>query len=104
MKLAAVSILFALFIAATLIDADVQQTVNDVTTTKDGAVWCPVPLIGTSCPSSSVFHYYHCCGDFLKDCCFNLQVWVIVVLGVIAFIIIAGFVISIVRFVFCRRR
>jgi hypothetical protein len=47
MKLAGVAVLLVLFIAATLIDADVQQAVDEVTTTKDGAMWCPVPLVGT---------------------------------------------------------
>ncbi|VDK54587.1 unnamed protein product [Anisakis simplex] len=41
---------------------------------KDGATWCPVALVGTQCPSSSIFHYYKCCGTANKDCCFNLQV------------------------------
>ncbi|KAK6740057.1 hypothetical protein RB195_008495 [Necator americanus] len=68
--------------------ADLQQetknAVNEVTTTKDGDLFCPVPIVGTRCPDSSVFHYYKCCGDLNKDCCFNLQTWVIVVLAVIA--------------------
>uniref|UniRef100_A0A0R3PWU2 Ovule protein n=1 Tax=Angiostrongylus costaricensis TaxID=334426 RepID=A0A0R3PWU2_ANGCS len=37
-------------------------------------LFCPVPIVGTRCPGSSVFHYYKCCGDLNKDCCFNLQV------------------------------
>uniref|UniRef100_A0A0K0DI16 Uncharacterized protein n=1 Tax=Angiostrongylus cantonensis TaxID=6313 RepID=A0A0K0DI16_ANGCA len=37
-------------------------------------LFCPVPIVGTRCPGSSVFHYYKCCGDMNKDCCFNLQV------------------------------
>ncbi|VDO87501.1 unnamed protein product [Heligmosomoides polygyrus] len=40
----------------------------------EGDLFCPVPIVGTRCPDSSVFHYYKCCGDLNKDCCFNLQV------------------------------
>nr|CDJ81217.1 Hypothetical protein CBG13227 [Haemonchus contortus] len=87
--------------------ADIQQetknAVNEVTTTKDGDLFCPVPIVGTRCPDSSVFHYYKCCGDLNKDCCFNLQTWVIVVLAVIAVIFVASFVLSICRCLFCRR-
>ncbi|VDK19934.1 unnamed protein product [Anisakis simplex] len=53
---------------------DVEDAVHEVTSTKDGATWCPVALVGTQCPSSSIFHYYKCCGTANKDCCFNLQV------------------------------
>ncbi|WKX99169.1 hypothetical protein Q1695_014223 [Nippostrongylus brasiliensis] len=109
---------------------DAKNAVNEVTTTKDGDLFCPVPIVGTRCPDSSVFHYYKCCGDLNKDCCFNLQVsdramhvvllsrlrrsvddytigfnqtWVIVVLAVIAVIFVASFVLSICRCLFCRR-
>ncbi|VDO06203.1 unnamed protein product [Haemonchus placei] len=74
--------MFAHFCVAAVVGlafaADIQQetknAVNEVTTTKDGDLFCPVPIVGTRCPDSSVFHYYKCCGDLNKDCCFNLQV------------------------------
>ncbi|CAJ0600205.1 unnamed protein product [Cylicocyclus nassatus] len=66
------------------IQRETKNAVNEVTTTKDGDLYCPVPIVGTKCPESSVFHYYKCCGDLNKDCCFNLQTWVIVVLALIA--------------------
>jgi hypothetical protein len=90
-------------IASVVADNDLTKAADDATTIKDGATFCPVPVIGTRCPDGSVFHYYKCCGDLNKDCCFNLQVWVIVVLAVIAVIIIAGFVLSILRCLFCRK-
>ncbi|PIO72156.1 hypothetical protein TELCIR_05924 [Teladorsagia circumcincta] len=55
------------------IQHETKNAVNEVTTTKDGDLFCPVPIVGTRCPDSSVFHYYKCCGDLNKDCCFNLQ-------------------------------
>ncbi|VDM46733.1 unnamed protein product [Toxocara canis] len=63
--------LFVVFGAA--ISGDVESAVHEVTSTKDGATWCPVALVGTQCPSSSIFHFYKCCGTANKDCCFNLQ-------------------------------
>ncbi|TKR78200.1 hypothetical protein L596_019048 [Steinernema carpocapsae] len=92
--------LLAIFIAFC---AAAEVTLEDATTTKDGAEWCPVPLAGTRCPSGSIFHYYKCCGNLNSDCCFNLQVWVIIVLVVVAVILLASFVMSILRCVFCRR-
>ncbi|KAF8357992.1 sup-1 [Pristionchus pacificus] len=82
---------------------DVKNAVNEVTTTKDGALYCPVHLVGTACPSSSFFHYYKCCGDLNKDCCFNLQTWAIVVLALIAVVMLASFILSLIRCVLCRR-
>jgi len=90
-------------VASVIADNDLTKAADEATTIKDGATFCPVPVIGTRCPDGSVFHYYKCCGDLNKDCCFNLQVWVIVVLAVIAVIIIAGFVLSILRCLFCRK-
>ncbi|VDN02600.1 unnamed protein product [Thelazia callipaeda] len=98
-----VGLLWSAFAVVALSDTDVDQTVRDVTTTKSGAKWCPMPVVGTECPASSIFHYYACCGSANKDCCFNLQLWVIVVLAVIAVIMLASFVISILRCLFCRR-
>ncbi|KHN77084.1 hypothetical protein Tcan_10469 [Toxocara canis] len=64
----------ALFVVfGAVISGDVESAVHEVTSTKDGATWCPVALVGTQCPSSSIFHYYKCCGTANKDCCFNLQ-------------------------------
>ncbi|VDN23437.1 unnamed protein product [Gongylonema pulchrum] len=97
---------FLLLSAAAVVvlsDSDVESAMHEVTTTKDGATWCPVPVVGTQCPSPSIFHYYKCCGTANKDCCFNLQTWVIVVLAVIAVVILASFVLSILRCLFCRR-
>uniref|UniRef100_A0A915BRJ8 Uncharacterized protein n=1 Tax=Parascaris univalens TaxID=6257 RepID=A0A915BRJ8_PARUN len=93
--------LFVVFAVA--VSGDVKSAVDEVTSTKDGAMWCPVALVGTQCPSSSIFHYYKCCGTANKDCCFNLQTWVIVVLAVIAVIMLASFVLSVLRCLFCRR-
>uniref|UniRef100_A0A9J2P5D8 Uncharacterized protein n=1 Tax=Ascaris lumbricoides TaxID=6252 RepID=A0A9J2P5D8_ASCLU len=103
--------LFVVFAVA--VSGDVKSAVDEVTSTKDGATWCPVALVGTQCPSSSIFHYYKCCGTANKDCCFNLQAshayllimstWVIVVLAVIAVIMLASFVLSVLRCLFCRR-
>ncbi|MFH4975242.1 hypothetical protein AB6A40_001951 [Gnathostoma spinigerum] len=96
-------VVFATVVGFALSASDVENAVNEVTSTKDGASWCPAPIIGTQCPNPSIFHYYKCCGDLLKDCCFNLQVWVIVVLAVIAVVLVASFVLSIIRCLFCRR-
>uniref|UniRef100_A0A1I7XAR4 WAP domain-containing protein n=1 Tax=Heterorhabditis bacteriophora TaxID=37862 RepID=A0A1I7XAR4_HETBA len=67
-------VLLAGFVYSADVEKDVKNAVNEVTTTKDGDVYCPVPLVGTKCPGSSIFHYYKCCGELNKDCCFNLQV------------------------------
>ncbi|PIC42896.1 hypothetical protein B9Z55_009822 [Caenorhabditis nigoni] len=56
------------------VEHDVKSAVNEVTTTKDGDTYCPVPLVGTKCGTSSIFHYWKCCGELNKECCFNLQV------------------------------
>jgi hypothetical protein len=40
-------LLLVVAVLATMAFGDVQQTVNDVTSTKEGATWCPVPLVGT---------------------------------------------------------
>ncbi|CAI4230580.1 unnamed protein product [Auanema sp. JU1783] len=85
------------------VEKDVKNAVNEVTTTKDGDLFCPLPVVGNKCPGSSIFHYYKCCGDLNKDCCFNLQTWVIVILAVIAVITIASFILSLIRCICCRR-
>ncbi|GMR42249.1 hypothetical protein PMAYCL1PPCAC_12444 [Pristionchus mayeri] len=85
------------------VEKDVKNAVNEVTTTKDGALYCPVPLVGTACPSSSFFHYYKCCGELNRDCCFNLQTWVIVLLALLAVVMLASFILSLIRCVLCRR-
>ncbi|EFO22154.1 hypothetical protein LOAG_06337 [Loa loa] len=96
--------LFLSIIAVVVLsDGDVETAVREMTTTKDGATWCPVPVIGTQCPASSIFHYYKCCGTANKECCFNLQTWVIVVLAVVAVMMLASFVLSVLRCLFCRR-
>ncbi|CAJ0560132.1 unnamed protein product, partial [Mesorhabditis spiculigera] len=92
----------ALVMGANLED-DVKGAVNDVTTTKEGAKYCPAIIAGKPCPSGSFFHYYNCCGNLNMDCCFALQTWVIVVLAVFGVILLASFVLSLIRCVFCRR-
>ncbi|CAD6198655.1 unnamed protein product [Caenorhabditis auriculariae] len=96
----------AVFVAvafAANVDTDVKNAVNEVTTTKDGDTFCPVPIVGTPCGSSSIFHYWKCCGTANKECCFQLQTWVIVVLAVLVVVTIASFVLSVLRCLFCRR-
>ncbi|CAB3401306.1 unnamed protein product [Caenorhabditis bovis] len=92
----------ALAFAASAQD-DLKSAVNEVTTTKDGDVYCPVPLVGTHCGTASPFHYYECCGNVNKDCCFKLQTWVWVVIAVISVIVIASVILSVVRCICCSR-
>lgn len=94
---------FALTLVKADVGDDVNKAVDDVTSTEQGSKWCPAILVGTQCPDSSVFHYYSCCGDLLRECCFNMQVWVIVVLAVIGVIIVASVVLSLIRCLFCRK-
>ncbi|CAP32048.2 Protein CBG13227 [Caenorhabditis briggsae] len=54
------------------VEHDVKSAVNEVTTTKDGDTYCPVPLVGTKCGTSSIFHYWKCCGDLNKECYLGL--------------------------------
>ncbi|CAG9538167.1 unnamed protein product [Cercopithifilaria johnstoni] len=96
-------LLLSIITAVALSDGDVESAVREMTSTKDGSTWCPVPVVGTQCPTSSIFHYYKCCGTANKECCFNLQTWVIVVLAVVAVMMLASFVLSILRCLFCRR-
>ncbi|CAD5220251.1 unnamed protein product [Bursaphelenchus xylophilus] len=95
-------ITFVCLISA-VFSADLSKDVKEITTTEDGAKWCPVPLAGTQCPASSFFHYYTCCGDLLKECCFNFQTWVLVVLIGIGVLVAASIVLSLIRCLFCRR-
>ncbi|VDK79380.1 unnamed protein product [Litomosoides sigmodontis] len=56
-----VALLLLSVIATIASSDDVESVVREVTTTKDGATWCPVPVVGTQCPASSILHYYKCC-------------------------------------------
>ncbi|CAI5444841.1 unnamed protein product [Caenorhabditis angaria] len=84
------------------IQQEVKNAVNEVTSTKDGDVWCPI-LMGTHCGKSSVFHYWSCCGTLKNECCFNLQTWVWVVIAVFAVITVASVILSFIRCICCRR-
>ena len=75
-----------------------------LTQTKDGSVWCPIPVLGKRCPDSNAIYYYKCCGEKLgNDCCFNLQTWVIVVGAILIVLIISSIVGGIVRCLFYGR-
>jgi hypothetical protein len=87
--------------AATDVKNKAQDVANEVTDPKEGRTWCPVPLVGTRCPDGTIFHYYSCCGQANKECCFNLQMWLVVVLVIIGILVIAGVVLVAVRH-FCR--
>uniref|UniRef100_A0A914CBW5 Uncharacterized protein n=1 Tax=Acrobeloides nanus TaxID=290746 RepID=A0A914CBW5_9BILA len=109
-KLALFALIFTVSFSYADIGDDVSKTYNsakdsvkDAATTNEGAKWCPVTLAGTKCPASSVFHYYKCCGDILADCCFNFQTWVIIVFIVLGVLILASCILSLFRFLFCRR-
>uniref|UniRef100_A0A914VVA3 Uncharacterized protein n=1 Tax=Plectus sambesii TaxID=2011161 RepID=A0A914VVA3_9BILA len=91
------------FLFALIAIGFVSTLAEDLTKTQDGSMWCPIPLAGTRCPDSSAFHYYKCCGDLNKDCCFNLQTWVIVVLAIIVLCIIASVVAGVIRCICCGR-
>uniref|UniRef100_A0A914CAT9 Uncharacterized protein n=1 Tax=Acrobeloides nanus TaxID=290746 RepID=A0A914CAT9_9BILA len=80
-----------------------KDSVKDAATTNDGAKWCPVHLIGTQCPSSSIFHYYNCCGDINADCCFNFQTWFIIAFIVLVVLFVAIFILLLFRFLLRRR-
>uniref|UniRef100_A0A7E4VMQ6 Uncharacterized protein n=1 Tax=Panagrellus redivivus TaxID=6233 RepID=A0A7E4VMQ6_PANRE len=90
--------------AATLVaGAEIQDEVKKATTIESGSKYCPAPGIGTACPSSGFAWQYKCCGDLLTDCCFHLQNWALILLIIVGIILIASFVLSLIRFLCCRR-
>ncbi|KAM3725068.1 Protein SUP-1 [Dirofilaria immitis] len=56
---------------------------------------------GAICPEGSAFHYYDCCGTLYNECCFHLQTWLVVVLGIVAVIIVASIALSVIKCIFC---
>uniref|UniRef100_A0A914V1B9 Uncharacterized protein n=1 Tax=Plectus sambesii TaxID=2011161 RepID=A0A914V1B9_9BILA len=76
------------------------KSVNDV---GYNYLYCPAPVIGERCPDDTVFYHYTCCGDLNKDCCFVLQIWLVVLLVVIAITVIVGFFFAVLRCLFCGR-
>ncbi|CAI2349174.1 unnamed protein product [Caenorhabditis sp. 36 PRJEB53466] len=63
----------------------------------EGQKFCPGPgKNGTDCGEGSFAHYYDCCGNNNAECCFALQMWVYIVLGVIVLISIISTVVGIV--------
>ncbi|VDD93997.1 unnamed protein product [Enterobius vermicularis] len=81
----------------------VKETAEKATTIEEGSQYCPTYVPGAQkCPPSNIFYQYQCCGTLNKDCCFKLQMWVYIVLGVIAFLILLSLAISLIRCLFCR--
>nr|CAD2156940.1 unnamed protein product [Meloidogyne enterolobii]CAD2162168.1 unnamed protein product [Meloidogyne enterolobii]CAD2191391.1 unnamed protein product [Meloidogyne enterolobii] len=83
---------------------DVSETVNKLSKTEGGQIWCPVPAVGTRCPDSSVFHYFRCCGTLNNECCLKLQTWAFVLLVAVGVLIASLILLSVIRCVFCRRK
>ena len=103
LRILSIALLFAavsLTFSEDIVDK-VKQTGKDVTSTKDSSIAC----MSGKCPEASIFHYYRCCGGAvdMAECCMNLQTWLIVVLAVIAVILLASFIASVVRCICCRR-
>uniref|UniRef100_A0A914LXS1 Uncharacterized protein n=1 Tax=Meloidogyne incognita TaxID=6306 RepID=A0A914LXS1_MELIC len=81
-----------------------SETVNKLSKTEGGQIWCPVPAVGTRCPDSSVFHYFRCCGTLNNECCLKLQTWAFVLLVAVGVLIASLILLSVIRCVFCRRK
>ncbi|PAV62158.1 hypothetical protein WR25_07543 [Diploscapter pachys] len=103
MRILALSFVATVVLAGDIAE-DAKQTVQEIATTKEGATYCPMPLVGKPCNPSSFAHYYECCGDLNKECCFRLQTWLQITLIVLGVIFLASIIGSIIRCLFCRRR
>uniref|UniRef100_A0A915CNN3 Uncharacterized protein n=1 Tax=Ditylenchus dipsaci TaxID=166011 RepID=A0A915CNN3_9BILA len=84
--------------------ADITDDLKKAATPEEGEKWCPVRLAGTQCPASSIFHYYKCCGNLNNECCVNIQSWIIIVLIGLGVLVVASFLVTVLRCIFCRRK
>lgn len=98
-------VLVAAFVSLVSADteSDVKNTLDDAGKIRGSTLACGFPP--TTCSDGSFIHYYKCCGGVadLSDCCFRLQTWAYIVLGIIAIIVIASVILAIVRCVCCAR-
>ncbi|KAI6176771.1 hypothetical protein M3Y97_00834900 [Aphelenchoides bicaudatus] len=99
-------VLLKLIFATNLLSeaAELSTELDKISTTESGQKWCPAPKIGVRCPESSVFHFYRCCGDTLSQCCFQVQVWVVVLLIALGVVLFSSLLLLLIRCLFCRRK
>ncbi|KAF7633727.1 hypothetical protein Mgra_00006906 [Meloidogyne graminicola] len=60
--------------------------------------------IGEVCGEGSFIHYWTCCDNYPFECCFNLQTWAIVLLGMLIVIIVAIIFCLIGRYLILKQR
>ncbi|KAH7721998.1 Protein F52A8.1 [Aphelenchoides avenae] len=68
---------------------------------RESSLACPLPLVGVQCPEANPIFYHKCCGELQGSCCFRLQDWVIVVLGIMTALVILSIFVNLIRCIFC---
>ncbi|KAE9554102.1 hypothetical protein FO519_002691 [Halicephalobus sp. NKZ332] len=68
---------------------------------RKSALACPLPVVGSACPEDTPLYYFKCCGELNSNCCFRLQDWVIVVLGVMTILVILSIIVNLIRCLCC---
>ncbi|KAI6241072.1 hypothetical protein M3Y99_00378800 [Aphelenchoides fujianensis] len=84
-------------------EADFVEEIRDldVLRFRESPAGCPVPGIGGQCPASNPIFYFKCCGQHNTSCCFRLQDWLTVLVGIIIAILVIAIIINCIRCLCC---
>ncbi|KAI6219974.1 Protein F52A8 [Aphelenchoides besseyi] len=86
-----------------LVQADFIEELKDLDVLKfrESPRGCPVSGIGGQCPASNPVFYFKCCGDMNASCCFRLQDWLTVLVGIVIALMVIAIIINLIRCICC---
>ncbi|KAI6183071.1 hypothetical protein M3Y97_00448900 [Aphelenchoides bicaudatus] len=84
-------------------DTDIMQEIRslNVFKLKTSSLACPMIVVGNACPEENPLYYFKCCGEVNTNCCFRLQDWAIVLIGIMILLIIVSIIVNLIRCICC---